>query len=320
MLQRPLLLLFLLLSSIIAVAQQDPFMSLNRFSQMFYNPGYAGDGNEIEAKLLNRNQWMGFGDGVPNNFIANIDAPFKLFGHRHGAGLSLIRDNIGGFSNTGVNISYAYRRGFIQGDLGIGIALNMISHEFYLEKIVTSGGDVTTDILIPTTGNNDRPMIFDMNLGLYYSADNMYFSVSARNLLGSNINYYQKEPVSIRPKVYLGGGYNYQLTNPLFSVEPIVFLATDIATTEFNLSSLVYYNKLFFGGLGIKTNTTLATSDVIALAGFKLLNGIQVALSYDISLTKMISYNSGSFEFMLGYSFNLDMDKDIRKYKSIRFL
>ena len=56
------------------------------------------------------------------------------------------------------------------------------------------------------------------------------------------------------------------------------------------------------------------------LAGVDLPSGIEVAVSYDIGTSRMQNVSDGSFEFMLGYSFSLDIDKDNRKYKSVRFL
>jgi hypothetical protein len=90
---------------------------------MYYNPGYAGDGNDIEAKAIRREQWLGF-DGRPQVTNLNIDAPFKLFGMNHGAGISIQQDIIGFFENLSMNISYAYRKPLTMGELGIGFGGN----------------------------------------------------------------------------------------------------------------------------------------------------------------------------------------------------
>ncbi len=310
--------LILIIASSQSQAQFDPYTSLNMFNQMFYNPGYAGDGNEIEAKALNRSQWMGF-EGAPNTFIASVDAPFKLLGHSHGAGLSIMSDRLGNFENTSLNLSYAYRRNLIQGSLGLGIGVNLISHSFTSEWI-SAGGDASNDMYIPTQSSY-KPMVVDLNLGLYYSADNMFFSVSGRNLLSADIKYASPtEASSLKPTLFLGTAYEYQLANPLFSVEPGAFLGTDMSTTVLSISSLLNYNKQFFGGLAFKTGNGYKPSDFTFIAGIDLISGIEVAVSYDIITSKIINYSSGSFEFMVGYSFNLNVDKDTRKYKSVRFL
>jgi type IX secretion system PorP/SprF family membrane protein len=161
-----------------------------------------------------------------------------------------------------------------------------------------------------------------MNLGLYYKADNLYLSISGRNLLDTHVKYLKEETGSTSDKqlligrqLYFSTGYNYQLANPMFAIEPGVFVATDFASTQISVSSLVTYNKRFFGGLSYRP-----TDAVIFIAGISLPSGIHVAVSYDMTTSRIIKYSSGSFEFMAGYSFSLDIDKDNRKYKSVRFL
>ena len=121
---RRLLTIVLVTLASVASGQTENFSSLSMFNYMYYNPGYAGDGNEIEARALVRSQWMGF-EGAPQTQTFSIDAPFKLFGIRNGAGLTIINDEIGNFQNIGLNFSYAYRRQMLQGEVGFGAGLSM---------------------------------------------------------------------------------------------------------------------------------------------------------------------------------------------------
>ncbi len=283
---------------------------------MYYNPGYAGDGNEIEAKLLSQQQWMGF-NGAPKTTFLNVDAPFNLFSHRHGAGLAIITDNLGNNSNTGLNLSYAYRRNLIQGDLGIGIGLNMLNYKFDGDDAWHSpDGNHDTDPLIPVLGT-DVGVLFDFNFGLFYRSDNLYLSISGRNLANSKMKFKSegKENAFVGRQVYFSTGYDYQMPNPMYSFKPSVMVATDFSNTSFGATGIVTYNKRFFGGLGYKYYDA-----VTVLAGVNLPSGIEVAVAYDITTSRLTNVSSGSFEFMLGYSFSLDIDKDNRKYKSVRFL
>jgi len=306
-------------------AQNGNFSSLSMFDQMYYNPGYAGEGNDIEARILNRNQWMGF-EGAPNTFTLNVDAPFKLLGQHHGAGISLVRDVVGNFSNNEINISYAYRKSLIQGELGIGIGLNMISHDYDVSNWLFPNGDTKSeDGLVPSVADQ-RPLLFDANIGVFYRGDNLFLSVSCRNLSNTKVKYLNEsgdtgsETTSTPQKlvgkqVYFNTGYDYQLPNPMYSVQPGVFLGTDFTSTQLSLSGTVTYNKRIFGGLAYKP-----TDAIIFMFGFDLPSGMHAAVSYDVTTSRIIKYSTGSFEFMVGYKFSLDIDKDNRKYKSVRFL
>lgn len=310
--------IFLIASTVVSLtiySQNDPFVSLNMFNHMFYNPGYAGDGNEIEAKLLAREQWMGFKNGAPQIQFFNIDAPFKLFRQQHGVGMSIINDKIGNMGNIGLNMSYAYRKKLMQGSLGIGVGLNMINSNFsgtwkYPENNI--------DPNVPAV--SEKPLVFDMNFGLYYSSDNLFLSISGRNLANSSMKFKEpnKKNTYIGRQIYFSTGYNYQLSNPMFAIKPIVFLGTDFSSTQASVTGILSYNRRFFGGIGVKMSNEI--TDVTVLAGIDLPSGIEVSLAYDINTTRIRKVSSGSFELMLGYSFNLDMDKDNRKHKSIRYL
>lgn len=303
-------------------AQNGNFSSLPMFNQMYYNPGYAGEGKDIEARVLNRNQWMGF-QGAPNTFTFNIDAPFKLLGHNHGAGLSIANDELGNMINTELNLSYAYRKSLIQGEVGIGIGLYMNSHGLDGTWLDQRNGEGQGDGAIPQI-TDQRPMLFDANLGVYYKADNLYFSLSSRNFTNTEVEYIADETSTannsakqelIGRQIYLNTGYDYQLPNPMFSVQPGAFIASDFASTQLSVSSIVTYNKRFFGGLSYKN-----TDAITMIAGLDLPSGIHAAVAYDITTSRIIKYSSGTFEFMVGYKFSLDIDKDNRKYKSVRFL
>lgn len=314
---RRLLTIVLVTLASVASGQTENFSSLSMFNYMYYNPGYAGDGNEIEARGLVRNQWMGF-EGAPQTQTFSIDAPFKLFGIRNGAGLTILNDEIGNFQNIGLNFSYAYRRQMLQGEVGFGAGLSMTNQSFKGSWVFPDGG--ANDPWVPQN-TEDKPMFFDMNLGFYYSSENVYLSCSMRNLLQSQIKYTSTaagEEVKssyFARQLFVGAGYEYQLTNPLFTLKPNLFIATDFATTTFSLSGILTYNEKFYGGVAYKP-----IDAIVFLAGISLPSGIEVAVSYDLSTSSIINYSSGSLEFMLGYSFSLSKDKDNRKYKSVRFL
>jgi hypothetical protein len=148
-------------------------------------------------------------------------------------------------------------------------------------------------------------------------------SASVRNIFQSKLKYKNStstessnfNPSSIARQAFFGIGYEYQMPNPMFSFKPGLFLATDMSSTMFSASGIVTYNNRIFGGLAYKPVDAISV-----LAGINLPSGLEIAVSYDFTTSKMQKASDGSFEFMLGYSFSLNMDKDIRKYKSVRFL
>lgn len=297
--------------------QYDPMSSLSMYNTMFYNPGYAGDGNEIEARVLVRNQYLNI-EGAPKTVVANVDAPFKLFNRNHGVGLSIVSDQLGFQQDVGINLSYAYRKSLVQGEIGFGIGLNMVNYGMIDADWLIGDTEATGDNNIPDNASN-QPLTFGANLGVFYRSDNVYFSASIRNATGSTVEWISEtasnSDYQIKQTFYLSTGYDYQLPNPLYSFQPNVYLCSDFSVTQVNLVGKLTYNNKFFGGLGYRPWDALWV-----IGGFDLPSGFNVAVSYDIQTSRMSKASAGSFEFMLGYSFNLEVDKDSKKYKSVRLL
>lgn len=304
------------LTCILGFGQQDPQYTLNLFNHMTINPGYAGSQDAIEVNGLFRQQWIGF-ENAPNTQVFNVNSPFKLFGKNHGAGLSLLNDTYGFYSNIGLNLSYAYRHSVGQGTLGTGLGIGFLNQSLDANWVYPEN---ESDPAVPV-GGEDKPMVFNLNAGIFYQTDNLFLGLSASNINKPSVKYVEYTGTGsenypfIKPHFYLTAGYNYQLMNPLFEIQPGIFVKSDGTSTQFSLSGLVRYNKRFWGGLNYRTVDALSL-----LFGVEFLNGIRFAFAYDLTTSKIRSYSSGSLEFLLGYSFSIDIDKDKRMYKSIRFL
>jgi len=65
--KKSLLIIGLLLVTIGAMAQRDALYSQFMFNRLVINPGYTGSRDMLTMTLLNRYQWVGFGDGAPKH-------------------------------------------------------------------------------------------------------------------------------------------------------------------------------------------------------------------------------------------------------------
>lgn len=291
-------------------AQQDPHFSQNMFNHMAINPGFAGSSDMINATAINRLQWVGFGDGAPITTVVNINAPFTLFGKSHGAGLNITNDRFGFNSDIGVALSYAYRFKIARaGNLAIGINGGVVNNTMNptWNFPVASG-----DVAVPQKEENSVNL--DLGLGLFYNNDQMYFGFSATHLNQSKNNK-AVNPSHYKTHFYLCGGYFLALPNKQWEVNPSVFVGTTLSSSILSLNTNLIYNKRFWGGVSYRVGEAVA-----AMVGAEIFSGLRIGYAFDFSTTKISSYNSGSHEFMLGYSFTLKKEKPPQQYKSIRFL
>lgn len=114
---------------------------------------------------------------------------------------------------------------------------------------------------------------------------------------------------------YITGGYELKLPFEKTILKPSALLKTDYITWQAEVSSIVEYDKKYWGGLSYRYQDA-----VVLFAGINVISGFTLGYSYDIPVGKMIKVSSGSHEIMLKYSFLLDLGKNKNKYKSIRFL
>ena len=212
-------LILLMFTFTIVDAQQEYQISQHMFSQMAYNPAYAGSQDMIELDGLVRNQWSGF-PGAPVTSVFNVGAPVKPFGTQGGVGLSIVNDKVAITNQLSIAATYAYRFNIGNGKLAIGARLGFINYGANFSKL--NPGDKTLLSSLPT---DDRSTAFpDIDLGVYYNADKIYFGVSTVHLnsptlkfkIGSNMD-------KAIPRVFTAtAGYKYQLSNPLFELQPCV--------------------------------------------------------------------------------------------------
>ena len=120
-----------------AFAQQEVQYTNFMFSQMSYNPGYAGSNDAICATGLVRQQWMGYqgtdkNGGAPKTMYLSLNASVDpLLG---GLGLTVINDQIGFENNTTVRLAYAFRLNLGSGKLGIGVQGGFVNKRIDFSK------------------------------------------------------------------------------------------------------------------------------------------------------------------------------------------
>jgi type IX secretion system PorP/SprF family membrane protein len=297
-----------------AFAQQDPLSSQYMFNTLTYNPAVAGVNGMICATALNRQQWIGF-KGAPSTTLFNFSAPFKPFKINSGIGLVVESDNIGFDKDINVSASYSYHLNLGQGILGIGINAGMLNKTINPTWEIPSGDAHTPasgDPLIPE--NKESYVAFDAGLGLYYRAEKYYASLSVTHITQPKIKFSKGTPYISR-HYYLTAGYTFQLPDPALEFIPSVFAFSDGKVMQFNLTSLLRYNKKVWGGVSYRYGDA-----IIGIIGLELFNGIRFGYSYDFTITNMGNNSNGSHEFMVNYCFDLGLGKSPMKYKSIRFL
>ncbi len=297
------------------LAQSDSHFSLFNFNTLSYNPAYAGSNEAICITSVHRQQWVGFEEGRPQTTVFSADMPIPAISS--GVGLNVLQESIGFEKNLQIYANYAYRLPLAVGNVSFGVNLGVVNKSIdgnWVSPESLNGQQVFIDPAIP---HMDSKMAFDAGLGVYYRYDNLYAGLSSLHLLEPKFKFNAEEDFQpyIKRHFYLVGGYIYQMPNPMFELKPSVLVQSDMATVQFNINALFIYNKRFWGGITYRYDDA-----VVPMVGIHLMNGISVGYSYDVVLSDMASYQSGSHELVLRYCFNADFSRTPGRYRSVRRL
>lgn len=295
-------------------AQDDMQLSQYFLGLGYYNPAYAGTTGDLNMMGLFRQQWIGMPQ-AGTSFLVVADMPFKFGKTNHGVGIVVNTESIGLFQNTNFAAQYAYKQKLFGGTLSIGFQAGIANKVFDGTKVYLPEGDAfeKEDPAIPRT--SVQAMAFDMNAGLYYTRKNFYLGFGATHLTEPEMQLEENAYYFISRGLNLTGGYNIQLKNPLYELQPSVFLKTDMQSFQADITARMVYNKMFNGGLSWRVNES-----VVVLLGATFGN-IQVGYAYDFPTTPILKASSGSHEVLLRYRLKLKKTKTGKnRHKSVRIL
>ncbi len=310
--QRILYFFIIFLSGLSAYSQQTPLITQYMYTQMAFNPGYAGSNEGICATGLVRQMWMGL-KGAPQTFLVTIDSPLKFL--HGGLGGSIMQDMVADFKTTQVKLGYAYHMDLGTGNLGIGAEIILQNSKLDLGKL-KEGAINQEDPLLESTDNKSGDMVVDASIGAFYKVpDKYYIGFSALQLLQTR---QKKNGYKLRRTYNLDGGYYWPVPNyPGFELQPSAIIMFDGTEWQTTVNAIVNYNKKLSGGIGFRYQDGVASIPLIfgmAIKSFK------IGISYDIGTSGTGINNGGSLEIILNYCFKIETEKFRKSYKNTRFL
>lgn len=314
--RRPLLFTIVLLLTCVSLTQAQYDVRLSQYFQAkpYYNPASVGATEDLNILALARMEWVGI-KGAPLSFFAMADMPLTLGKTQHGVGVVLLTESIGLFQNTHVGLQYAYKQKLFGGTISGGFQIGLVNQSFDGSKVemVESEYHQQTDEAIPTSQVSG--MGFDMNFGLFYTHKKFYAGIGMAHLIEPELQLGENAYSYIGRTYNFMGGYNIQLPNPLFELQPSVFLLTDLQSFHTDITARLEYNKMFNGGVSYRVNESVGI-----LFGVKI-GRFQAGYAYDFPITALGQATSGSHELYVRYSLKLKKTKTGKnRHKSVRIL
>ncbi len=299
--------------------QYDAQLSNYWAATSYYNPGYAGQSGKLEMTALNRQQWLGF-DNSPRTMLISADLPFAFLGRTHGVGVIVFSESLGLFKHSIMAGQYAYKKKLFKGDFSAGIQVSKIDESWFGSKVEITPPESddtheSTDDGIPAV--DIKSSAIDFSLGLFYSRKQWHAGFSVTHILEPEMKEEEGETklVYLPRGYYLMGGYNIQFSNPLLELRPSVFVKSTIQMNQLDVSARLFYNKMFYAGLGWRYGDA-----GIVMLGANI-KSFQVGYAYDFPISAIRKGTTGSHEVFLKYSIDLNLNKRTKnQHKSVRIL
>lgn len=295
--KKELVLVFSFFVVFITQAQQDAQYTNYMYNTMNINPAYAGSRGTTSLFGIHRSQWIGL-EGAPTTNMFAIHSP--IYDSNVGLGLTIMNDVIGPSNENTISVDYSYTiptSDRFKLAFGLRATAHLISVDFTRLNIFNSGDVLAQDNIV----NRFSP---NFGVGLYWYSDRTYLGLSIPNLLEtSHFDRWQNDmgAASVAKEImhyHLIGGHVFDLNYAVQFKPAFLLKVVEGAPLQLDLSANFLFYEKFALGLAYRWDAAMS-----ALAAFQVSQNWMIGFAYDMEVTKLSYYNSGSPEFFLRYEF-----------------
>jgi len=205
-------------------------------------------------------------------------------------------DVTGPTSKITVNGTYAYYY-TINEEYKVSMGLNLGVMQYKVD-----GTRITTEFEDPRLRDQVYSTVVpDATVGVYLYSSTLRVGFAATQLINNKLKL-GEQPTGLsklKSHFYLTAGYMYYI-NRDFALEPTLIMKK-VAPSPYQLDFNVrgFYRNMLWAGLSFRTKDAVSI-----LLGYTHEKKIQIGYSYDIGVTKIRKFNSGSHELMINYRFS----------------
>jgi len=298
------------------LAQQEFQFSQTHNFPIAFNAANTGIQPGVNLNAAIRSQWIGI-NGSPLSQILTIDLPIDYF--KSGFGLLITNDQLGASRISKASLTYSYKV-FVSKTNFVSLGLNAGINQYALngEQLLTTDGLYENTInhnddLLPNT--NISSVIPDAGFGLLLKTENLNIGFAANSLIPTQINAPNTASNSIYGvKMQYNAHFlgNFLISNNI-SLQPSLFLHSDLKEHQLNSMIVAHFNEQFELGVGYRGYTGKSNDALIFLSGIKFWNSFRLTYSYDLNTSALKNVNNGSHELSVGYRFNNLLPSSKRK-------
>lgn len=221
----------------------------------------------------------------------------------HGFGGQLLADQFGAFRRLKFAGSYAVHIPINRTyKFSFGTSAGLSSNTFLSDKaqvLSALTGTGVNDAVYNSQVNTGSQFVMDLDAGLYFYGNGFYAGIAAMNITRDMVRFGNLN-TNFSPVVHWYGsvGYQFVVNNRLDFTPGLLIKYVKGAPVSAEANFLFDFNDVFwFGG-------TYRHLDAVGiLAGTTINEKFRIGYSFDLSISRLIGYNSGGHELVLSYVF-----------------
>ncbi|MCR9173269.1 MAG: type IX secretion system membrane protein PorP/SprF [bacterium] len=309
--------------------QQLPQYTQFQKNPYLVNPAATGAHDMFNMSLGGRLQWVGLSN-APSTTYLYLSTPASKFRSafmnrtygkvtrnnksvKHpkmrvgnviqGFGGQLLADQFGAFRTLKFAGSYAVHlpinRDFT---MSFGTNAGLSSHTFLSDKaqvLSSMTGTGVNDAVYNAQVNTGAQYVMDIDAGMYFYGNGFYAGFAAMNLTKDLVRFGNLN-TNFAPVMHFFGsaGYRFAVNNSMDVTPGILVKYVQNAPVSVEANVLMDFNNVFWTGI------TYRHLDAVAfLAGTTIKEKFRIGYSFDLSISRLIKYNSGGHELVLSYIF-----------------
>lgn len=272
------------------IAQQEAHFTQYMDNTLFVNPAYAGSNGALNATAIHREQWVGI-DGRPRSTTFSLHTPLKY--ESIGVGATIVNDIVGPIQQTQFYADFSYTLKFDNspGKLSFGLkgGINMLNSR--TDQLTVN--DPNDPQFVNNVQNQINP---NFGAGIYYHAPAWFIGLSTPRILEADIG--SSANAKERRHYYVIGGAVFDIARQ-WKLRPTTSLkVTNGAPLSIDLSAAAIYNERLWLGLTHRFGDSFG-----AFVQYQITPQFKAGIAYDQTITRLASYNVGSYEVLLSYDF-----------------
>lgn len=285
--------------------QSEPQFTQYMLNKYLVNTAYAGSSGGLDVSLLYRNQYVGLNNQSISSQGFNFNIPLQSISS--GIGVTAINDLIGFQRSTYVSLNYDYRKNFKWGEMGVGIGGGIIQTSLDGSQLRAPDGNYDNgvnhnDALLPT--NLQQGIAPDLSFGIYFNNDKYFAGASINHIVFASAAIKAtggKTSLDFSRNLFFTGGYDFNLSQKL-RLMPTGLVKSDFKKVQIDIGGTFIIINNIITGISFRGYSKNMIDALAVVLGFKY-KGVQLVYSYDINVSYLSKFNSGSHEISLSYRY-----------------